>query len=350
MNSTVSNLKDQVVNPFKAITSSVQDGVALVSNTQAVITKNISAYKSSAIDGINNALKNITGGLFDLSDLGSLVTYKDGFKLNTDQLLGLAGKKLGFNISSMTDLKNQIGNGFVSELDKMTGGIASGLIIADTDGSFIKLKISDSWEYDSAMSLINFLGVNDPEGFGSVLNVAAINATLNTLLTQSIQNGLTRSLGNFKDMYVYQSDYHDALITSSNVAANNGDIETLNSIIGIVEETGAGKIAALYPNTIQQTLSNYLFSNDTDPSDYPALTAALLNVCKSLGGEDWYKYGTQFGQATNVGLVNSISDDAKILLEDTQDLIPLLCASGIFVEQSATDLFMSDFPNAVKLQ
>lgn len=349
MNSTVSNLTNQVVNPFSSVTKSVQDGVALVSNAQSILSKNISAYKSSAIDGINNALKNISGGAFNLADVGSLVTYQDGFKLNTDQLLGLAGKKLGFNINSMTDLKNQIGNGFIDQLDKMTGGIASGLIIADTDGSFVKLRINDNWEYTTGTSLINFLAADDPEGFGSVLNVAALNATLNTLLNQAVQNGLNRGYSNFSDMYVYQSDYHDALITNANVAASNGDIESLDTIIGIVGDTGATKIASLYPNTIQQTLSNYSFSNDTDPSDYPALTTALLNVCKSLGGDDWYKYGTQFGEATNVGLVNTISDDAKTLLEDTEDLIPLLCVSGVFIEQSATDLFMSDFPNAVKL-
>lgn len=349
MGETVSNLTDQVVNPFKSISTSIQSGVATVSETQAVISKNLSAYKSSAIDGINNALKNITGGKYNLSDVGSLVTYKDGFKLDTDQLLSLAGRGLGFNINSMTDLKNQIGNGFINELNAMTGGIAQGLVILDDTGSFIKLHIADDWKYTAGSQLINFLAKDDASGFGTVVNVAAINSVLNTMLNQAVQNSLTQGYQRFENMYVYQSDYHDALINNTSVAAERGDLDSLVTIIDIVGTEGAAKIAALYPDTIEQTLSNYAFSSDTDPSDYPQLTTNLLKTCVTLGGEDWYKYPTQFGMVTNVGLVNSISADAKILLEETEDLIPLLCSSGIFVDQSSTDLFMSDFPNAVKL-
>lgn len=349
MSETVSNLTTQVVNPFKSISAGVQAGVATISETQSVIASNISAYKSSAIDGINNALKNITGGKYNLSDLGSLVTYRDGFKLNTDQLLSLAGRGLGFNINSMTDLKNQIGNGFIDELNSMTGGIAQGLVIADTDGSFVKLHIADDWKYSMGTQLIDFLAKDDSSGFGSVTNVAAINATLNTLLNQAVKSSLTRSYANFGNMYIYQSDYHDALINTANVSAERGDLDSLTEIINIVGNEGATKIAALYPTTIEQTLSNYAFTSTDDPSDYPRLTTNLLNLCVKLGGTDWYKYPTQFGMVTNVGLVNQLSPDAKTLLEETEELIPLLCSAGIFTEQSATDLFLSDFPTAIKL-
>lgn len=349
MGETVSNLTNQAVNPFKAIASSVQAGVVTVNETQAAIVQNLSNYKSSAIDGINNALKNITGGKYNLADVSSLVTYKDGFKLDTDQLLSLAGRGLGFNINSMRDLKNQIGDGFINELNAMTGGIARGLVIADTDGNFVKLHIADDWKYTAGSQLIDFLAKDDSSGFGSVVNVAAINSVLNTMLNQAVQNSLTQGYQNFGSMYVYQSDYHDALINNSNVSAQRGDLDSLVTIIDIVGEEGAAKVVAMYPNTIEQTLTNYAFTLDTDPSDYPKLTTDLLKVCTSLGGVDWYKYPTQFGMVTNVGLVNSISADAKVLLEETEDLIPLLCSSGIFVDQSATDLFLSDFPNAVKL-
>lgn len=349
MSETVSNLTSQVVNPFKTISAGVQAGAVKISETQSVISSNISSYKSSAIDGINNALKNITGGKYTLSDLGSLVTYQDGFKLNTDQLLSLAGRGLGFNVNSMTDLKNQIGNGFINELNSMTGGIAQGLVIADTDGSFVKLHIADDWKYSMGTQLIDFLAKDDSSGFGSVTNVAAINATLNTLLNQAVKSSLTRSYANFGSMYVYQSDYHDALIDTATVSAERGDLDSLTEIINIVGDEGATKIAALYPTTIEQTLSNYAFTSTDDPSDYPQLTANLLNLCVKLGGADWYKYPTQFGMVTNVGLVNQLSTDAKTLLEETEELIPLLCSAGIFTEQSTTDLFLSDFPTAVKL-
>lgn len=349
MSETVSNLTTQVVNPFKSISAGIQAGVAIIPETQSIIANNISSYKSSAIDGINNALKNITGGKYNLSDLGSLVTYKDGFKLNTDQLLSLAGRGLGFNINSMTDLKNQIGDGFINELNSMTGGIAQGLVIADTDGSFVKLHIADDWKYSMGTQLIDFLAKDDNSGFGSVTNVAAINATLNALLNQAVKSSLTRSYANFGNMYIYQNDYHDTLINLAGVSAERGDLDSLTEIINIVGDEGATKISALHPTTIEQTLSNYSFTSTDDPSDYPRLTTNLLNLCVKLGGINWYKYPTQFGMVTNVGLVNQLSIDAKTLLEETEELIPLLCSAGIFTEQPATDLFLSDFPTAVKL-
>ena len=84
MNETVSGLTTQLVNPFKSISSSVQDGVATISEAQSVISKNLSAYKSAAIDGINTSLLNITGGLFNVGDIGQVITYQDGFKFDTD--------------------------------------------------------------------------------------------------------------------------------------------------------------------------------------------------------------------------------------------------------------------------
>lgn len=349
MNATVSNLTTQTVNPFKAVSSSIQAGIVKLNDNQTAIIQNLNNYKSSAIHGINDALKNITGGEYDLNDIGSLVTYKDGFKLDTDQLLGLAGRGLGFNINSMQDLKNQIGDGFINELNIMTGGIAQGLVIADTNGKFIKLHIADDWKYNTGSQLIDFLAKDESSAFGTVVNVAAINSVLNAMLNQAVQNSLTQGYENFGNMYVYQSDYHDALITNSNVSVQRGDLDSLSTIIDIIGKEGAAKIAAMYPNAIEQMLSNYNFTLGTDPSDYPTLTTNLLKVCTSLGGSDWYKYPTQFGMVINVGLVNSISSDAKILLESNEDLIPLLCASGIFLEQAAVDLFLSDFPNAVKL-
>lgn len=349
MGATVSNLTDQVVNPFKAVSAGVQAGVAKVSETQSTILGTISSYKSSAIDGINNALKNLTGGKYNISDLGALVKYEDGFKLDTDGLLGLAGRGLGFNINSMADLKNQIGNGFIDELNSMTGGLAQGLVIADTDGSFVKLHIADDWKYSMGSSLIDFFSKSDNDGFGSVVNVAAMNSVLNTMLNKAVESSMTRGFDNFKDMYVYESDYHDALINNVSVASGRGDLDSVVKILDIVQQEGANKIAALYPTTIEQTLSNYYFPRDIDPSDYPQLSVDLQRVCVTLGGPNWYKYPTQFGDAINVGMVRSLSNDAKILLEEVDDLIPLLCSAGIFVEQSAADVFMGHFPNALKL-
>ena len=348
MSETVSGLKGQLINPLKSVTSSVQAGIATISEAQSVLTQNLSTYKSQAIEGINNTLKNLSGGFINnMADLGSLVKYEDGFKLDTDALLRLGSKGLGFNVNSMRELKDDIANGFMDELNSMTFGLADGLFIIDTDGNGIKLHTADDWKLNMGNQLIEFIGKDDPDGFGSVVNVAGMNAILNTMLNQSIKNGIWQGYDRFNDMYVFQSDYHDALINGIDIAISKGDLESINTILNIIQTEGANKVNAKYPNLVEQLLTNFTFNRDVDPSQYPELQTKMLSVFTAVAGNDWYKYPTQFGMAINVGLTSFISESSKTLLIDVPDLAPLLCSAGMFVEQSAIETFTGDFPNAV---
>lgn len=343
MNETVSGLTTQLINPFKAVTDATQSGVALISETQSAISSNISAYKSMALTGITDSLKNITGGLLNLKDLGSIITYKDGFKVNTDELLRIGSRGLGFNVNSLQGLKQQIGDGFINELDQMTGGLASGLFYADGT----KLHIADGWKMNMGMSIIDFLGKDDPDGFGSIVNIAAMNSILNTMVNETVKNGIWQGYGNYGGMYVFQSDYHDTLIDSLQFAIGAGDCKSIQVILDIIQKEGVNKVKAKYPQLVEQLLTNFSFSNEDTEGDYPAIKALLLKVIVTIDGEAWYTYPTQFGPATNVGLVNSISQDAKLLLSDEDKLIPMLASSGIFMDTPAPDVFRTDFPKAV---
>lgn len=343
MGETVSGLTTQLVNPFKSVTDATQSGVALISEKQSQIASNISAYKSMALTGINDTLKNLSGGLLNLGNIGSIVTYQDGFKVNTDELLRIGSQGLGFNINSMRDLKQQIGDGFVNELDKMTGGLASGLFYADGT----KLQIADGWKMNMGMSIVDFLGKDDPDGFGSIVNVAAMNSILNTMLDKTIGYGMWQGYGNYESMYLFRSDYHDQLIDSLGLAIGRGDCKSIQVIFDIIKSEGVNKVKAKYPELIEQMLSNFQFSSEQDASEYESIKVLLLQVIETVGGTDWYTYPTSFGPAINLGMVNYISDDAKLLLSEEEKLIPLLCASGIFIDQTAPDVFVQDFPKSV---
>ncbi|AEV89711.1 putative virion structural protein [Pseudomonas phage OBP] len=343
MGEAVSGLDKQLVNPFKSITDGIQSGVALVSEKESQLLSNISSYKSAAIDGINNSLKNLTGGLFNIGDIGSIITYQDGFKVDTNQLLRLGSKGLGFNINSMMDLKQEIGDGFLKELDSMTFGLASSVFRADGT----KISLADDWKFGVGNSIIDFLGKDDPEGFGTVVNVAAMNSILNTMINQTVTTGMWQGYGNYGNMYIFESDYHGALIDSLSIAIGRGDAKSIQTILDIIAEEGVLKVNAKYPDLIEQMLGNFTFGNDVTADQYPELTALLLKVCVTVAGPNWYKYPTQFGDAYKLSLVGFISEDAKTLLNEEEPLIPLLCSSGIFVEQRAQDVFLSDFPKAV---
>lgn len=343
MGETVSGLEKQLINPFKSVTDTVQSGVALVSEKQTQLLSTISSYKSQAIDGINTTLKNITGGLFNIGDIGQIITYQDGFKVDTNQLLRIGSKGLGFNINSMMDLKQQIGDGFLKELDSMTLGLATSVFRADGT----KISLADDWQFGIGTSIMDFLGKDDPEGFGAIVNTAAMNSILNTMLYKTIETGMWQGYGNYGGMYIFQSDYHAALIDSMSIAIGRGDAKSIQTILDIIEDEGVLKVNAKYPDLIEQMLSNFAFTKDTAPEEYEEIKTLLLKVCTTVGGTYWYKYPTQFGDAYKLALVNFISDDAKLLLADEDDLIPLMCSSGIFFEQRATDVFPSDFPKAV---
>ena len=343
MNETVSGLTTQLVNPFKSITESVRGGIATISEAQSVLSSNLNAYKSSAIDGINVGLKNLTGGVFNLGDLASIVTYQDGFKLDPDALLRLGGKGLGFNLSSISGLKDELSSTFMNELSSMTGGLSDGLIYFDGT----KLRISDDWKYDMGMSIIDFIGKDNDE-FGSIVNVAAMNSILNTMLNQTVRYGILDGYNTFGDQYIYQSDYHDALISAVSIAVANGDAESVKKILEIIQTEGANKVHAKYPDLIEQMLGNFRFQDSEDSSDYPRIRSSILEVCTKLKGPNWYKTYTQLGFVVNVALVNQISDDAKTVLMEVDELVPLLCSAGIFGDMSAVEIFQQDFPKAVR--
>lgn len=343
MSETVSGLKDQLVNPFKAVNSSISSGVALVKESQSQIMSNINSYKSKAILGIDTSLKNITGGFLNLSNIGRVISYQDGFKVNTDELLSIGSQGLGFNINSMKDLKQQIGNGFIDELDQMTDGLSRGLFFSDGT----RLHVADDWKLGMGQSLIDFLAKDDQGTFGTIVNLAAVNSVLNTVLQQTVGTGMWQGYLNFSNMYVFQSDYHDALINSLGLAIGSGDVKSIQTILNIIKEEGINKVRSLYPDLIERMLTNFRFNLDDYPEDYPTIKALLLEVLVAVGGVNWYMYPTSMGMVYHMAMVNEISPDAKLLLSDEDSLIPLLCSSGIFMDRSAMETFKLDFPKAV---
>ena len=345
MGETVSGLTTQLVNPFKAITESIKGGVATISEGQSVLMNNLNTYKSAAIEGIDVGLKNLTGGLFNIGDIGSVLTYQDGFKVNTDELLRIGSKGLGFNVYSMQNLKDQIGQGFLDELDSMTGGLSNGLFYADGT----RLRINDDWKFQMGTSIIDFIG-KDNEGFGSIVNIAGMNSILNTMLNETVRYGMYDGYKTYGDQYIFQSDYHDALINSMSIAISNGDAESVKVILDIINKEGAHKVNSKYPELIEQLLGNFRLSDKEDASDYLRIQQAILAVCTTLKGPTWYKTPTHMGYCTNMALVSQISDDAKTVLYGVEELIPLLCSSGIFADQPAIDTFQLDFPKSIRFE
>lgn len=345
LNDTISGLNDQIINPLKSTFETASGGVALVSENDSMLTKALSTFKSINIEKISEGTSNLIGGILNNPDLGSIFTYEDGFKVNSEELMRIASQGLGFNIGGVADIKQQLGDSFVEELNSLTGGLTQGLFFADGT----KLTIADGYERGMAEALIGFIGRND-SAFGQILNIAGVNSVLNVMIRQAAENAMYQSYDSFKGEYLRLEDYHSALINSMEYCIAQGDVRSLERMLEIIGEDGLNKVRAQYPDLIERTLGGFKFTNETYEEDYPKLRDLLEKLLITVGGNDWYRVATEFGMATNLAVVNNISDDAKLLLSDYDKYLPLLCSAGLFVDEDAVEVFLADFPNAVRFE
>lgn len=338
----MSGLGDQLINPMKNVSEAVSSGVALVGEKDSMLTKALTTFKSINIEKITSGATDLIGGILNNPELGNILSYEDGFKVDTDQLLRIASSGLGFSVYGIADIKSQLGGEFLNELNAMTGGLASGLYFDDG----MKLRINDGWEMGAIDTLTGFLGKANP-AFGAIQNLAGVNAILNTMVKQAVQNGMYQSFDTLGEQYLFRSDYIDAIINSLEYCIGKGDIQSINKIFEIIEKDGINVVKAKYPDLIERTLANFTFSSETNPEDYQQLSILLKKLCELVGGTNWYLYPTEFGNAVNLITVALISEDAKLLLSEFPEYCPFLCASGIYQEMDAKDQFLNQFPNAI---
>lgn len=342
--SSISGFTNQTVNPIKSTVSDLKSGIALIKDTDKQIMNKLYTYKSSTIDSINDFLGSLTGGKIGLADFGRVISYKDGFKVDSDELMRMAGRTLGFNIGSIATIKDELASSFLDELNSMTLGLSNGLF--QTNGS--KITIADDWDKNIGESVFDFISSGDEE-FVTVRNFAASNAVVNTMVKQNANIGFVQGYASFANMYLYQSDYYDALISTIPTLLSRGDVNSLDEILKILDNNGRYKVKSLYPNFVETVLANFHFPENTLPEDYEGYKDKLIAIIVKIDGPKWMYKTTFMGDVMNVGLVTGISDDSKTALQRVPEIVPFLCVSGLMTQEKASDVFKRMFPDAVTL-
>lgn len=342
ISNSVSGFTNQVVNPIKSTISDLQSGIALIKDTDKQIMNKLYTYKSTTIDMINDYMGSLTGGKISIADFGRVISYKDGFKVDSDELMRMASKTLGFNIGNISGLKDQLADEFLNELNSMTLGLSDGLFQQNGD----RVTISGDWDKNIGESVFNFLSSGDDE-FKTVRNFSASNAILNTMVKQNAAIGFVEGYRGFGGMYLYQSDYFDALISTIPTLLSRGDVNSLDEILKILDDTGRYAVTAKYPEFVETVLSNFQLPANTLPENYEQYKIKLVNVITKIAGENWMMKPTFMGDVINVGLVSKISDDSKTILQRVPEYIPFLCVSGMISKDTAGNVFKTNFPDAV---
>ena len=340
----VSGFTNQTVNPIKSTISDLKSGIALIKDTDKKLMNQLYTYKSSVIDTINDYMGNLTGGKISLADFGSVISYKDGFKVDTDRLVRMAGSAMGFNIGSVATIGQDLAGQFLQELNSMTLGLSDGLF--QQDGS--KIHIAGDWDSSIGNAVFDFLG-NGSSTFRTVHNFAASNAVLNVMLKQNAQIGFVEGFGAFGDMYLYESDYHAALVNNIPLLLQRGDVNSLKEVLNIISEASLYTVKSRYTNFVELVLQNFKLPENTLPEEYDGYKDTIIEIIKKVNGETWNETYTFMGWVLNLALVTNISEDSKTVLSRDDSMIPFLCTANMFRQGSALDTFKADFRNVVML-
>lgn len=356
ISNSVSGFTRQTVNPIKSTLADVKSGIALIKDTDKKFVDKLYAYKSSTLDNINSYISSLTGGTLSLSDFGDVVSVQDGFKVNKDALTRIAGKTMGFNINSIADAKNQLGNEFLNELNSLTVGLSDGMY--SVNGG--KLSLNNNWDRNVGDTVFSFLGLSSTT-FDTVRNFAAANAVLNVMVKNTADIGYAEGFQYYKDQYLYESDYEAALISSISTLINNGDINSLYSVTGLISSRGRRVVNAKYPQFAQTLFSEFRLPNKTTSDEYSSYGEKMIECVKRIAGESWLMVPTFYGQAVNVSLGADLSTDTRTVLRyytdimdqnpDTKtyatQLVSLLVSANFAETTPARDVFLNQFPHAV---
>lgn len=340
--SSIAGFTNQTINPIKSTVSDLKSGIALIKDTDKQILNKLNTYKSATIDTINDYLGSLTGGKISIADFGRVVSIKDGFKIDSDELVRMAGQTLGFNISSISSMKGELTNQFLDELNDMTLGLSNGLFQVNGD----KVTIAGDWDKSIGDSVFDFLSSGSSD-FKTVRNFSAANAVLNTMVMQNAYIGFVEGYGGFASMYLYESDYFAALIATIPTLLARGDVDSLDEILKILDDTSRYTVKTKYSNFVELVLANFTLPETALPENYEGYKNKLLSIIVKIDGPKWMYKTTFLGDLLNMGLVSNISDSSKLVLQRDPALIPLLCCSGMIDQESSLDLFKRDFPNAV---
>lgn len=371
INESVSGFTKQAVNPIKSTVSDIKSGIALIKEKDREFLNKIYSYKSETIETINNYLSSLTGGRLSFDDFGKVITYKDGFKVNKSELVNLASKALGFNIKNLPHEADTLAGEFLTELNDMTLGLSQGLI--NFDGS--RVTIAGDWDRKLGENVFSFLTSSTNE-HRVIRNFAASNAVLNVMLRKNAQIGYVAGFREFGDLYLYESDYHAALIKSIAILLSKGDINSLKEVLDILGKVSVMNVRAIYPEFVETVMGTFNLPENAYVEDYASYGEKLIDIIETTCGDKWMYSTTFAGDVINIGLVQNASASTSLVIESysqsllnqaaalestdkptadalrlkASSLIVLISTSGMIATEKASTVFKQDFPDAVTFE
>lgn len=340
--------KGEVVKAISPVQNKLKEGVAFVKSTESKISGIITGYRDEVIENLDSIVGSLTGGLFDFTDAKKYLKFgPNGVAFDTQGLVGEIGGKIGLDLSTNTSLMYQLTDMANSEFSDLTGGYFGNMVSTDGNG----FRITQNWRDQLGSGFIDILGRT--AGISGLIDSTFSTSYYNSLMKMSASYGMSDSYKSIMDQYKDQADAQIALINSIPNMMQNGDLVSMNKVLDLVKADGYPVINAKYPNLLDTLFSNFSLDPGVVSGQYPGIKAMFLRVCTSIFGTNWYYQNTQLGRAYNLSLISNVSDDMKKVImsdETAPELIPLICAAGMFNEQTAIDSFKSYFSDVPILE
>lgn len=340
-NTSMQTVKGNVLTPIDVTTQRLDQGIALTNQNDTSVKGRITSYRSSIVEQLDGIVGALSGGLLNTADISKAFKVgPDGVKFSTDDIISAVGGSLGYPVYGQTGAMQQIANMATNEFKRLTGLNVGSLI--QTNGK--NFSLNGNWRGNMGNAVLD--GLVKLTGIDDFVDVSVKSSMYNSILYNTSIFGMKDAYKSLWDSYPYVGLRQDAFITAMQYMITNGDIESIDVVIGMLDVQGRNALLNKYPDFVQVLFSKFSFADDAFPEDYPILRDKLLAILNIVIGPNWYYRETEFGRAYNLGITSRISPDMVTLLSSVEELIPLLCTRGMFQEGSALKALDNAFPDA----
>lgn len=339
---SVNNVKGNVLNPIDVTTERLDAGMAIRNDNDTSVQGTITAYRSNVVEALDGVIGALSGGLLNTKAITKAIKVTpDGVKLDTDMLISSAAGALGYNVYGADGAMQDFAKGINDELNRLTGLNFYQLIKSDGSGKF---SVNGNWRGQAGQQTLDMF--TKLTGMDEFVDVSVKTAMYNKVLYDSSLFGMRDGFKDLWKNYPYAGLRQDAFIEAMRYMITNGDIESIDEVMKLLDQQGKFSLLNKYPDFVTTLFAKFRFADDVYPEDYPALRAKLMAILEIVVGPEWWYRETQFGKAYNLGLTTGISPNMVTLLSDVPELVPLLATRGMFRESTATNVLSNAFPDA----
>ena len=348
-NSSMQRVKEDNLTPYNVTSRRMGNGIATKTARDTGVKGTITEYRDNVVDVLDGVIGAISGGLLNTKDITKAIKVgRDGVTFSTDQILAAASKQLGYPVSSESGAMRKIAGDINKEFTRLTGLNLGGLV--QTDGS--TFKANKNWRgifgTETARAVVRITGMDQ------FLDRSVTGSLYNSIYKSAMEMGMKDSYRSLWNSYPngFGSIRRDGTIEAMQVMVTNGDIESINEVLKLLDEddeglgTNRAMIRSKYPNFVENLFSNFRFDDSVYPEDYEALRTLLLEVLERIQGQNWWMTYTEFGEVLNLAIMTRCSKDMITLLSGYPPIVPLLTTAGKFSEVSCLVELKNQFRGA----